>query len=802
MKVSKEWLQEYSDIDVNNKELFEMLTMTGSKVEAIETKGDNIKNVVVGKILEIEKHPNADKLVVTKVNVGNEIIQIVTGAKNIKVGDIVPIAKDGAELPNNVKIKKGELRGVESCGMMCSIGELELTLADYPDQIEDGIMILPKHYETLLGQDIVEVLNLKEEVIEFEITPNRPDCLSVEGLGRETAVTLNKEFKNPRNDLNVLKPEVKQEIEGLKVDIQSPDLCYRYVARVIKNVKVAQSPDWMKRRLKAAGIRAINNIVDITNYVMLELGQPMHAFDINSIAGKHIIVRRANEGETTTTLDNENRVLTNDMLVISDKEKAVAIAGVMGGLNSEIEETTTTVVLESAVFRGGNIRLTAKKLGMRTESSARYEKGLSPENALRVVNRAAQLIEELGAGEPIDAVIDCYPTKQQETKIKFEPERINNLLGTNLTENDMISILAKLDIKVENGFVIPPFYRQDIEQEADVAEEILRIYGYDKLESSLMKSNSTIGIKNKIQSLEDNLLNHMVNTGFSEIYTYSFYNSKELEKINLPQESELQKQSIRLKNPLNEDYTTMRTTTLPGMLQTLSFNNAKKNKDVRLFEISRTYRNINNSIEQEKLPLEEKILTIGMYGENVDFYVLKGIVENVLDIANIKRYEIQKETDMNAYHPGRTAGIFIGKDKIITFGEIHPIVCSNYDIKTKAYVAEISIDKLVKYSKTAKKYTPIPKFPAVERDLAIIVDEEIESGSIEKIIQKSAKNILEQVKLFDVYRNEKMGENKKSLAYSLVFRSAEKTLTDEEISQNMSNIISGLEKQFKAELRK
>jgi len=802
MKVSLEWLKEYSDVDVELKDLFEMLTMTGSKVEAIESKGNNIKNVVVGKILEIEKHPDADKLVVTKVDAGTEKLQIVTGANNIKVGDIIPIAKDGAELPGGVKIKTGKLRGIDSCGMMCSIGELELTLADYPEQIENGIMILPKEYEKSLGKDIVEVLNLKEDIIEFEITPNRPDCLSVEGLGRETAVTLKKEFKNPRKDLKNIKVEQKNEIEGLKVNIKAPELCYRYVARVVKDVKIEPSPEWMRRRLKSAGIRSINNIVDITNYVMLELGQPMHAFDIQSIEGKHITVRRAENGEKMTTLDEQERTLTDEMLVIADEKKAVAVAGVMGGMNSEIKPNTTTVVFESAVFNGGNIRITAKKLGLRTEASARYEKGLPQENALRVVNRAIELIEQLGAGKVVDGVIDVYPTKQEENKIEFNPERINGLLGTNIEKQEMLDIFENLDIKVEGNMVIPPFYRQDIEGEADLAEEVLRIYGYDKLESSLMVSNTTLGEKTKKQKIEDNLLQYLYSNGFSEIYTYSFYNNKELEKINLDQENELVKDQITLKNPLNDDYTTMRTTTLPSMLQTLAFNNSKKNQNVRLFEIARTYQNINNVIEKNELPEEPKILTIGMYGDNVDFYVLKGYVENILNLVNIKKYEIMKETSHPTYHPGRTANIWIGKDKIITFGEIHPQVMENYDIKERVYIAEIQIDKITKYSKEGKKYETITKYPAVERDLAIIVDEDIESGNIEKLIQKNAKNILEEVKLFDLYRNEKLGENKKSLAYSLKFRSKDKTLQEDEVNETMKKIIETLEKQLKAELRK
>ena len=536
MKASLEWLQEYSDIDVNCLELGDILTMTGSKVEEVIQKGNDIKNVVVGKILEIEKHPDADKLVITKVDVGNNILQIVTGANNIKVNDIIPVAKDGAELPNGVKIKTGKLRGVESCGMMCSVGELNLSISDYPEQIEDGIMILGKKYEKDLGKDIVEVLDLKEEIIDFEITPNRPDCLSIEGLGRETAASLDKPFKNPRKNIDELQIPNKKEIEGLTVDITAPELCYRYIARVVKNVKVGPSPDWMKKRLKACGIRSINNIVDITNYVMLEMGQPMHAFDINSISGKHITVRRAENGEKITTLDETERVLDENDLVIADEEKAVAIAGVMGGLNSEIEKDTQTVVFESAMFYGGNIRKTAKKVGLRTESSARYEKGLSSENTLRAINRAVELVELLGAGEVVEGKIDVYPTKQKINKIKLDVDKINTLLGTNISKQEMINILDKIDIKVENDMAIAPYFRMDLEFVADIAEEIARFYGYDKLETTLVRAGTTIGVRTKEQKIENKIQEILVTNGLSEIYTYGFLSEKDLEKSNISDE--------------------------------------------------------------------------------------------------------------------------------------------------------------------------------------------------------------------------------------------------------------------------
>lgn len=800
MKASIEWLKEYSDIDVDSIKLGDILTMTGSKVETIEQLGNDIKNVVVGKILEIEKHPDADKLVVTKVDVGTEKLQIVTGANNIKIGDIVPIAKDGSELPGGVKIKKGKLRGVDSCGMMCSVGELNLTIADYPGQIEHGIMILDKELEKDLGKDIVEVLNLKEDIIDFEITSNRPDCFSIEGLGRETAASLNKTFKNPRKNLDKLKIENKNELEGLKVDITAPDLCYRYVARMVKNVKIGPSPEWMVRRLKACGIRSINNIVDITNYVMLEMGQPMHAFDINSIEGKHITVRRAKKEEKITTLDEQERVLDENDLVIADDKKAVAIAGVMGGLNSEIENNTKTVVFESAVFYGGSIRKTAKKVGLRTESSSRFEKGLSAENALRAANRAIELVELIGAGETVEGKIDVYPTKQKINQIQLDVPKINSLLGTNLSKEEMIDILEKLDIQVENDMVVAPYFRMDLEFVADIAEEIGRFYGYDKLDSTLIKADTTLGVRNKEQNIKKKVKEVLVNSGLSEIYTYGFVSEKDLELSNISQE--IKKYAITIQNPLSDEYKLMRPTTIPSMMQTLAINANKKNQNVKLFDLSKSYKNVKQEVQNGEVPLQEEILTIGMYGEDIDFYTLKGIIENILEAIHINHYEIEKETQNASYHPGRCANIKVGIDIIATLGEVHPEVLDNYLISKRAYLAEVNITKLVKYARANKKYTEVPKFPAVERDIAVIVDEKVEVGQIEKIVTKKAKKLLESMQLFDIYRNEKLGENKKSVAYSLIFRDKNKTLSDEEINRTMESIIAELEKTLGAELRK
>ena len=607
MKASVEWLKEYSKIDVDTVKLGDILTMAGQKVETIDQTGNDIKNVVIGKILEIKKHEDSDHLVITQVDVGTEKLQIVTGAPNVKVGDIVPVAKDGAELPGGKKIKTGELRGVTSAGMMCSVGELGIGINDYPKQIEEGIIILKREsdnkeekinvlpeidLEKELGANIVDILDLKEDVIDFEITPNRPDCLSIEGLGRETAVALGEKFENPRKDIDEMisnnKVPDKEEIEGLTVEIQAPDLCYRYIARMVKNVKIGPSPKWLTKRLKACGIRSINNIVDITNYVMLEMGQPMHAFDIESIEGKHITVRRAKTGEKSTTLDEVERTLDENDLVIADTKKPVAIAGVMGGLNSEIEKDTKTVVFESAVFYGGAVRKTAKKVGLRTESSARFEKGLSPENALRAINRAVELVGKLNAGDVLDGKIDVYPTKQKVNKVKLDYDRINALLGTNIEKQEMINILEKLEIKVEDNVAIAPYFRTDIEQLADIAEEVLRFYGYDKLETALVKCDTTLGIRNKEQKIEEKIKEVLVNSGLSEIYTYGFLSEKDLEKSNIS--DELKRTAIQIKNPLSEEYKLMRPSTIPSMMQILANNANKKNQDVRIFDISRNYK--------------------------------------------------------------------------------------------------------------------------------------------------------------------------------------------------------------------
>ena len=539
---------------------------------------------------------------------------------------------------------------------------------------------------------------------------------------------------------------------------------------------------------------------------MLEMGQPMHAFDINSISGKHITVRRAENGEKITTLDETERVLDEKDLVIADEEKAVAIAGVMGGLNSEIEKDTQTVVFESAMFYGGNIRKTAKKVGLRTESSARYEKGLSSENTLRAINRAVELVELLGAGEVVEGKIDVYPTKQKINKIKLDVDKINTLLGTNISKQEMIDILEKVDIKVENDMAIAPYFRMDLEFVADIAEEVARFYGYDKLETTLVRAGTTIGVRTKEQKIENKIQEILVTNGLSEIYTYGFLSEKDLEKSKI--KKELIDNAITIINPLGDEFKLMRPTTIPSMMQILAGNNNKKNQNVKLFDISRNYKNIDNQVEKGEVPLQENILTIGMYGEDVDFYTLKGLVENILEATNVNRYDIERETTNESYHPGRCANLKVGIDTIATFGEVHPEVLINYEINKRVYLAEINITKIVKYSRVNKKYTEVPKFPAAERDIAVIVDEDVQVGDIEKAITKKCKKLLkgqkglEELKLFDIYRDEKIGKNKKSVAYSLIFRDKTKSLLDDEINPVMEEITKELEEKFGAELRK
>jgi len=795
MKVPISWLKDYVDINVSAKDYGNALTISGSKVEGFEVQGEEITKVVVGKIVSIEKHPDADKLQVTKVDIGNEEIQIVTGAQNISLGDFIPVALVGATLPEDKKISKGKLRGVESMGMMCSIHELNLSKEDYPDAAEDGIFILEQGLP--LGKDIKEVLGIGETTVEFEITSNRPDCLSIIGIARESAVTLGTEFKK-------LQIKVREEADEAEkyasVEIKDPDLCPRYAARIVKDVKIAQSPKWLRDRLKAAGVRPINNIVDITNYVMLEMGQPMHAFDLENLQGSKIIVRRAVDGEVMHTLDDQERKLDSSMLVISDANRPVAVAGVMGGANSEVTENTKTILFESANFNGISVRLTAKKLGLRTEASGRFEKGLDVENVKNAVDRAVQLVEELGAGTVCKGVIDCYAKKPEDKILKLNPEKINAFLGTSIDKQFMIKLLKDLEFVVDesNMTVKVPTFRPDVEREADIAEEIARFYDYNNITPTLLSGKeATQGKKTFKQKVEDIIKDTMISCGLSEIYTYSFTSPKVWDKINLPKDSELRK-AVVISNPLGEDYSVMRTTTLPGLLEVISTNYNRRIEEAGLFELSCIY--LPESIPVVELPVEKPVLTIGKYG-NVDFYDLKGIIEELLSRLGITKFEFEPYKESPSFHPGRTAKLKVDGKEAGILGEIHPEVADNFEAPERTYVAMIDIECLVKATKLTASHKPLPKFPAVTRDIAMLVKDEILVKQIEDIIKQRSGKILENIKLFDVYKGKQVPEGMKSVAYSIMFRAEDRTLTDEDVQKTMVKILDGLKNNLGAQLR-
>ena len=803
MKVPLNWLGDYVDINVSPKEYADAMTMSGSKVEGVEVQNEEITRVVTGRITKLEKHPDADRLQVSLVDIGTETIQIVTGATNISVGDCIPVALDGSTLAEGKKINRGNLRGVESNGMMCSIQELGLSRDEYPDAAEHGIFILEK--DLLLGKDIKEVLGLNETVVEFEITSNRPDCFSMVGIARESAVTLGTAFRQPAIKVR----ETGGEIAGeASVEILDPDLCPRYTARVVKDVKIATSPKWLRDRLKAAGVRPINNIVDITNYVMLEMGQPMHAFDLANLKGKSIIVRRARDGEIMKTLDDQDRVLDSSMLVIADAEKTIAVAGVMGGANSEVTGQTSTILFESACFAGISVRLTAKKLGMRTEASGRFEKGLDPENALAAVDRAAQLVEELGAGTVCKGVIDCYPRKADLTTISFRPEKINAFLGTSVTTKKMVEIFNALEFKVNmSSMVITiPSFRPDVVGEADLAEEVARFYGYNNIEAKLLEGKAaTMGRKSWKQKIEDIIKQTMIACGLSETYTYSFTSPKVLDMLELPADSSL-RNTVTVMNPLGEDFSIMRTTTLPEMLEVLSNNYNKRVEEARLFEVSHVY--LPKSLPVTELPYEKPVLTLGMYG-NTDFYEMKGVVDELLYRLGIKNFEYQPIEDNPSYHPGRTAMLLINrkedgnvyKEPAGILGEIHPKVAQRFEAAERTYVAMLDIEPLVAAASVKAQYKPLPKFPAISRDIALLVKDEILVKQIEDIIRQRSGRIFEDVKLFDVYKGKQVPDGMKSIAYSITFRAEDKTLTDEEVGKTMQKILEGLKSSLDAQLR-
>ena len=796
MNLSMKWLSDYVTLDTTVKDFCAAMTMSGSKVEVATEEGSEIKNVVVGKLLSVVPHENSDHLVVCQVDVGQEQpIQIVTGAPNVKAGDIVPVALCGAELPNGVKIKKGKLRGVESNGMLCSLGELGLTVHDFPYAIADGIFLIQEDCQ--IGQDIHEAIGLNDTSVEFEITSNRPDCLSVTGLAREAAAT----YHVP---LNLKKPTF-QGIDGniqdaLQVEIQNKEKCPRYAAGIVKNVKIAPSPRWMRERLRASGVRPINNLVDITNYVMLEYGQPMHAFDLRYVKDGKIVVRNAAKGETITTLDGVTRTLSPEMLVIADAEKPIAVAGVMGGEYSGIMEDTNTVVFESAYFEPVQVRRTAKKLGMRTDASARYEKGLDPEGCLRTLERAFELVELLGAGEPVRTHIDLNYNEKQKNRIPFDPDWINKFLGTDISREEMCDTMKMLEIEVDGDTCISPSFRIDLERPADLAEEVARIYGYNNIPSTVIKGIANASLTPK-QKFRRTLENATVAVGCYGILTYSFISPKYFDKIALPADSSLRK-TVVISNPLGEDTSVMRTTTLPSMLETLSLNYKNRNAAVALYEIGKEYL----PTAPDKLPEEPDRLTIGMYGDDADFFTLKGMVETILETAGLHDCTYKAcGTDapfdeICALHPGRSAVIYAGETPIGYLGEVHPTVQKNYDIGTRTYVAKLLIDEMQPLAQTEITYQPLPKFPAITRDLSLVCADEVPVGDLQAAMKNAVGNILEQITLFDVYKGEQIAAGMKSVSFSIRMRSHEGTLTDEQADAAMKRVLKAL-KEHGATLR-
>ncbi|QEK12495.1 phenylalanine--tRNA ligase subunit beta [Crassaminicella thermophila] len=798
MFVPVEWLKQYVDIEnIDIDKLSDELVMSGSKVEAVENLGEKINKIVVGKILEIQKHPDAEKLVVTQVDIGDEVLQIVTGAKNVKEGQYIPVILNGGRLPDGTKIKKGKLRGVVSNGMMCSGEELGIADKVLPmHQEKDGIYILDEAYP--LGTDIKDILGLNDYIIEFEITPNRPDCLSILGMARETAATFNIPLKN-------LEINIKEEVDNIKdyasVEVLDSDLCNRYVARVIKDVEIKPSPQWLQNRLMKAGMRPINNIVDITNYVMLELGQPLHAFDLEKLEENKIIVKRAENGETFTTLDEVERKLDEDTLIIADGKKSVALAGVMGGLNSEVSESTKTILIESANFSSHSVRTTSKKLGLRTEASARFEKGIDPNIAIIAANRVCQLVEELGIGKVVAGVIDIYPNRAEEKVVEVRPKRINDLLGTNLTNEEMIDILERLEMKVtikEDKFLVTvPTFRLDIAQEIDFVEEIARIYGFNNLGMTIPKGNSQ-GAKTNGQIIEELAKNTLNAVGLNEILTYSFVSPRTFDLLCIPEES-FMRRVVKVINPLGEETSIMRTTLMGNMLEVLARNYNRNVEYAKAFELGNVF--IPKSIPVNSLPIEKKVLTIGMYGKEIDFYSLKGVVERLFERLGITDYEYIPEKNHPSFHPGRCANIVYGNHTLGVIGEIHPDVMENYNIDTRVYVGEIDFNIIYQITRLDRVYKELPKYPAMTRDMALVVKEDIYVKQIEDIVKENGREILESIKLFDVYKGKQIQEGYKSVAYSLTYRAKDRTLTDEEVTKVHEKIVKELEEKLGATLR-
>ncbi|MGC6176152.1 phenylalanine--tRNA ligase subunit beta [Lacrimispora sp. 38-1] len=798
MNTPLSWVKAYvPDLDVTPQEYTDAMTLTGTKVEGYECLDKNLEKIVVGHILSIERHPDADKLIVCQVNVGSETVQIVTGASNVKTGDKVPVVLDGGKvagghdggpLPEDgIKIKKGKLRGIESCGMMCSIEELGFTREMYPDAPESGIYILPE--TSVPGTDAVELLGLHDSVFEYEVTSNRVDCYSVIGIAREAAATFNKNFVPPVVTATGSSEDVH---DYLKVTVEDSRLCSRYCARMVKNIKIAPSPVWMQRRLAACGIRPINNIVDITNYVMEEYGQPMHAFDYEQLAGHEIVVRCAEDGEMFKTLDGQERKLDSTVLMIRDGEKAVGIAGIMGGENSKITDEARTMVFESACFDGTNIRLSSKKVGLRTDASGKFEKGLDPNNAKAAIDRACQLIEELGAGEVVGGMIDIYPVKKESKRIAFEPERMNRLLGTDIAPETMLEYYKRLELEYDEktGEIIVPTFRQDLECMADMAEETARFYGYDKIPVSLPTGEATTGklsYKLRVEELAREVAEFC---GFSQGMTYSFESPKVFDRLLLPPDSPL-RVTVNILNPLGEDFSVMRTTPLHGMLNSLSTNYNRRNKNVRLYELANIY--LPKSLPLTELPDERMQFTLGFYGDG-DFFDMKGVIEEFFDKAgmNLKPHYDPK-AGKTFLHPGRQADIIYDGVNIGYLGEIHPEVADNYKIGDRAYVAVIDMPSMIPFTSFDRKYTGIARYPAVTRDISMVVPKNILVGQIEEVIEQRGGKILENYELFDIYEGAQILAGFKSVAYSITFRAADHTLEEQEVSGVMKKILNGLQ---------
>ena len=797
MDTSLSWIKAYvPDLDVTAQEYTDAMTLTGTKVEGFEELDADLDKIVVGQIEKIEKHPDADKLVVCQVNIGAEVIQIVTGAKNVFEGAKVPVVLDGGRVAGGhepgqrvaggIKIKKGKLRGVPSYGMMCSIEELGSTKEMYPEQPENGIYIFPE--DTEVGADAVELLGLHDVVFEYEITSNRVDCYSVVGIAREAAATFNKEFKPPV----VTETGNDEDINDyVKVTVENTDLCSRYCARAVKNIKIGPSPKWLQRRLSSVGIRPINNLVDITNYVMEEYGQPMHAYDLDTLAGHQIVVKNAQDGEKFVTLDGQERTMDKDVLMICDGEKAVGIAGIMGGENSMITDNAKTMLFEAACFDGVNIRKSSKRVGLRTDASGKFEKGLDPNNAMAALNRACQLVEELGAGEVVGGAIDVYSKKKEPVRVPFDAEKINRMLGTNISEEDMLGYFKKIDLDydAETKEVIAPTFRHDLFRLADLAEEVARFFGYDNIPTTLPSGEATTGklpFKLRIQEVARDIAEYC---GFSEGMSYSFESPKVFDKLCIPADSDLRK-VITISNPLGEDYSIMRTSTLNGMLASLSTNYNRRNKEVRLYELGNVY--LPKSLPITELPDERTMFTLGMYGKG-DFFDMKGVCEEFFEkIGMKKKINYDPKSAKPFLHPGRQANM-IYEGKVVGYlGEVHPSVADNYSIGEKAYIAVIDILDVLEFAGFNHKYTGIAKYPAVTRDLSLVVPHEVLAGQIEEIFDQRGGNILESYQLFDIYEGAQIEKGFKSMAYSLVFRAHDKTLGENEISAVMKKIMNGL----------